>query len=50
MYRNPLDFITPETEKNTIEFYLTSTESKTKKKVLEELQTFSEEFIKDYIN
>ena len=45
MCQNP-GFSSPETEKNTIEFYLTNTKNKTENTILNELLNHTNQFIK----
>ncbi len=49
MFRNPMDFVTPETEKTTIEFYLTNTTKATEKQKFTELLDYTKTFISNYI-
>ena len=49
MFRNPIDFIAPETEKTTIEFLLTSATTSAEKQVLNELLNYTKTFIKTHI-
>ena len=49
LFRNPTDFVTVETELNTLDFYLTNTQSTTEKTILNELKNYIKTFKSAYL-